>query len=233
MPPKTVKCSVCGQEVLKAQTLAKADGSRACRSHPGVEEEAQKLKDKEHERREQETKPVYNSHSKFMQHCAGVQANLFPRKMDDILADAAKFREDALTHCWTCGKEGISLRDYYAESLVAMKRLEMRGEFNLFTINQDIRKMLGNPTILVMLPYDDQKDGKIRHEITDRRIKNIIHFLRSVNMCTDCINRHGLGDRLEALMPKPTWEQLEAIMPVMAAIEPVIKELAEEKEKQS
>lgn len=96
MPPKTVKCSVCGQEVLKAQTLARADGTRACRSHPGVEEEGQKLKDKEHERREKETKPAYNSHSKFMQRCAGLQTNLFPRKADDILAEAAKFREEAL-----------------------------------------------------------------------------------------------------------------------------------------
>jgi hypothetical protein len=42
MPPKSVTCSVCSAEVLKAQTLARADGTRACRSHEGVADEAEK-----------------------------------------------------------------------------------------------------------------------------------------------------------------------------------------------
>ena len=36
MPPPTTRCSICNQDVLKAQTYSIGDGKRACKSHPGV-----------------------------------------------------------------------------------------------------------------------------------------------------------------------------------------------------
>jgi hypothetical protein len=40
-------------------------------------------------------------------------------------------------------------------------------------------------------------------------------------------------DRLEALMPKPTMEQIEAIMPAMALVDPLIEAMAEKKENEN
>ena len=56
MPPKTTTCSICNQEVLKSQTLMKADGTRACRSHSGVEDEAKLLKERDQNRINREIK---------------------------------------------------------------------------------------------------------------------------------------------------------------------------------
>jgi hypothetical protein len=40
-----------------------------------------------------------------------------------------------------------------------------------------------------------------------------------------------MGDA-DALMSKPTWEQLEAMMPVVMAFDPLLEKLAEKKEKE-
>ena len=44
MPPKTCHCSICGLEVLKSTTYALADGTRACKTHPDVEADANTLR---------------------------------------------------------------------------------------------------------------------------------------------------------------------------------------------
>lgn len=231
MPPKTVPCLICNLMVPKSQTVARADGNRVCRSHPGVEEMAQKLREEEKQRRAKEV-----SHS---------QAELDAKQrqkfrsydhapdLDKALADAAKFREEAYSHCWTCGREGIPLREHYAQCLIASKRLQLRGEWNFLSLSKDMDELMGHPVVLACLPYHEETDKRILRDITDRRIKDIIHFLRFVNMCVECIDKHKVRDRLEALMPKPTWEQLEAMMPVVTALDPLLEVLAEKKERQS
>jgi len=231
MPPKTVPCLICNLMVPKSQTVARADGNRVCRSHPGAEEMAQKLREEEKQRRAKEV-----SHSqaaldaKQRKKFAGHHP---PPDLDKIWADGAKFREEMYTHCWTCGAEGISLREHFAQCLIAQKRLQLRGEWNFLTLNQDMRKLMGDQVVLAMLPYDDQKDEKLRRLITNRKIRDIIHFLRSIHMCITCIDKYGVRDRLEALMPKPTMEQIEAIMPAMALVDPLIEAMAEKKENEN
>ena len=224
MPPKTVSCAVCNQTVLKAQTLARKDGSRACRNHPGIEDEAQALQKEEKAIKIQEIKS--NSRQ-------GFRPAYLETRLLEAERDAAKFREDVYSHCWTCGCEGIGLREYFAESLVAIHRLQLRGEFNFLSLPKDAATLMGNPNVLAVLPYDDGKDQKIRRDITDRRVKDIIHLLRFVNMCVKCIDRHGVRDRLEALFPTPTPQQFEAMMSVVVALEPTLDALAEMKEKQN
>jgi hypothetical protein len=51
MPPKMVICSMCGKGVLKAQTLAVAGGTRACREHQDVVDESKKLQEAERQDR--------------------------------------------------------------------------------------------------------------------------------------------------------------------------------------
>lgn len=56
MPPKTITCSVCKQEVTKASTLEIAPGVRACRVHDGVTDraDAKQIAAKEAEKKRQE-----------------------------------------------------------------------------------------------------------------------------------------------------------------------------------
>jgi len=225
VPPKTVFCSICHEEVLKCRTLARADGTRACREHPGIEEESKRLQEQERLRKglaatEKERQQLE-------------QARALPKELLRSSRHITEFRNYVDHHCWTCGAEGITLQEYFANCMVAQKRLELRGEFNLFTMHEEIAKLLGNPTVLAMLPYDDQKDGKLYRDVTDRRLKDILHFIKVINMCTHCIARHDVYDRLEALLPKPTMEQLEALSPVVAILDPVLEAMALRKEQEN
>jgi hypothetical protein len=189
---------------------------------------AQKLREEEQQRRAKEVaKPKPRAH---------VHSNSYSRdtfSLEKAIREGMEFREWVYSHCWTCGSEGISLREHFAQCLIASKRLQLRGEWNFLTLNQDMRKLMGDQVVLAMLPYDDQKDEKLRSLITNRKVKDVIHFLRHIHMCVTCVDKHGVRDRLEALIPKPTGEQLEAMMPLVAAIDPLLEELAEKKENQS
>lgn len=234
MPPKMVPCLICNLMVPKAQTVARADGNRVCRSHPGVEEMAQKLRDEERQRRDKEVcSSQATLDAKMRKQMHGYSSPFGGKTSDQIIEDAKKFREEAYAHCWTCGREGISLREYFAQCLIAHKRLQLRGEWNFLTLPEDMAELMGFPVVLACLPYDAEKDRRIYRDITNRRLKDIIHFLRFVNMCFQCIDKHKVRDRLEALMPKPTWEQLEAMMPVVVALDPFLEALAEKKENEN
>lgn len=229
MPPKTVPCLICNLMVPKSQTVARADGNRVCRSHPGVEEMAQRLREDDKHRREKE---VMQFHTK-KRFARDTSMGYKTPDYDKVMEDARKLREWAYSHCWTCGAEGISLREHFAQCMITMQRLKLRGEFNFLSLPEDMFELMGRPVVLAMLPYDDQHDGKLRHLIMNRKIRDLIHFLRNIHMCIACVDKHGVRDRLDALMPKPTWEQLEAMMPVVMALEPLLDELAEKKENQS
>ena len=143
--------------------------------------------------------------------------------------DMEKVREIEVT----CGAEGIPAKEYFAECIVVIERLKIRGELNFLTISNDINKLMGNPVVLFTLPYNDEEDKEIYLSIINRKVKDIIHFLRCVNMCKQCINKFKVNNRVETLFPKPTWEQIQNMMSVVVSLDPVIKEMAEKKEKQN
>lgn len=221
MPPKTVVCSVCHQEVLKAQTLEVSPGNRACRSHEGTQAASAQVQQAAKEAEQQRVQEAEQRRRKLM----GLdqppsQAHLdFQKQMEE-------FRIWQETHCWTCGTPGISMQDFWFTVMVANKQLQLEGRWNFFTMPQDIREKLGPQTVLAVLPYDDQKDGFIRRRIVRRQLKDIIHFLRCVRMCNHCIDKMGLHDRFEDTLPKPTMEQIAEVMPLVAALDPMITELA-------
>lgn len=223
MPPKMVICSVCNQEVLKARTLARKDGTRACRNHPGVEEESadkQKQEKLEKERADKERNDKRND--MFKSHSTS-----------NALEELAEFRKWAFNHCWTCSREGTPIREHYFNVIVAQKRLQLRGEFNFLSLGEDAKKLLGYDVaeVLAPVPYDDIKDKQIARAITNRRIKEILWVLSRVNMCIGCVDKFGMRERFESTLPKPTWEQMQVMMPVVDAISPLVEELAKEKER--
>lgn len=230
MPPKTVTCVLCGKTVLKAHTYAWDGGQRACREHPMAQARAVAEEKNDKERRVQEVAASQAALDAKMRKAFRPD---FTARMEQGLKDAAEFRERMYTHCWTCSQEGITLREYFAQCLITQKRLELRGEWNFLTLPHDMAELMGHPRVLACIPYDEQKDRTIYRAITNRSTKDILPLLRFVNMCVECIDKHKVRDRFEALLPKPTWEQLEAIMPAVVAIDPLLEVMAEKKEQEN
>ena len=204
MPPKTVTCSICSATVLKAQTLARADGTRACRSHEGVSAEAAKRQAAERERLD---KAIESAGRPAWMSPAFTQAQLERQQLFE--KEAAAFREHLYSHCWICGEEGLELREFFAQAMVAMKRLELRGEFNFLTMPLDVRKLMGNVRALGAIQLQEEViDRAVVKHIRERRVRDLVQFTRVVLFCPACAQKHGFMARWEALFPKPTWEQI-------------------------
>ena len=227
MPPKSVTCSICSAEVLKAQTLARADGTRACRSHEGVADEVEKRLVAEKAERAKHDLETVNTRVRNEWRARDQTFSA------DFEKEAAEYRAYIYSHCLACTAEGLEWGEFWSQAMIASKRLQLRGEFNFMSYGTDVRKLMGNIVLLAPIPW--------KNEITDRavvkhlykKVREIVPLIGFMLLCPKCCTKHGFGIRFDALMPKPTWEQLEAIMPVTMAIDPLVTALAEKKEKQS
>lgn len=218
MPPKTVVCSVCGQEVLKAQTLEVSPGKRACRSHEGTPAASAQVQQAAKEAEAKRRAAIEEKRRSWMR-SDPADYEKFKREMEE-------WRLWSHTHCWTCGKPGITMQEFFFSVLVTHKKLELEGRWNFMTLPQDVRAELGHQTVLAPVPYDWRKDGFIRRRIVDKRIKDIIDLLGMVQTCVNCAHEMRIEDRVEALIPKPTWEQIESMLPVVHLLDPLLTELA-------
>ena len=100
------------------------------------------------------------------------------------------------------------------------------------TLPQDIAKLMGGTVVLVQIPYYEESDKHMLPHIKDHTLRDLLHFLRTMQLCGSCIKTYGYEQRFEDLLPKPTPEQLEAFLPVGMALDPLLQELAEKKEHQ-
>lgn len=226
MPPPTTTCAVCHENVPKSTTLARGDGTRACKSHDGVVADAEARKRQEQERLKMATDP--DRRQRWGPHSP-------PTTSVEEEERNRKFRDLVNNHCWVCGQDGVSLRDYLLKCLVAMKRLEIRGEFNFLTLPDDVRKLLPGERALAVIQLGDEViDKAVVKHVRDRHIRDLIPLLKHVQFCAECAVKHGFRARWEALLPRPTYEDVVAFAPVMEAfVEPVIRAEAERKERQS
>lgn len=225
MPPKSVTCSVCNETVLKAQTLARVDGTRACRSHEGVTAEAEQRIEAERKRLDKE---VAKANRPWMGSPEPTDAARMSWE-----AENAKFREYIYSHCWACAAEGLEWQAFWTEALVTSKRLSIRGEFKFETYGQDVRKLMGNVVLLAPIKWQDEVTDRavIRHLY--KKVREIVPLIGFFLLCPECCNKHGFGKRLEDLMPKPTWEGLQMMSVAVQAIDPLVTAMAEKKERQS
>jgi len=216
MPPKKVTCAICKDEVLKARTLARKDGTRACRSHEGIEGESKKLQEEEKEKRAQRKNTIkrrFESNQSFQ------SKRKYPTK-----EEMQKFGEFARSHCWACGNEGISIRQYYTDLLITTKRIELHGEFNLLDLPQKIRELIGPQRVIVEIKLTEAQVNYITRHLKDARLCDIVRFVPVVTICNECTKKHNFDDLYKAAWPKePTFEQVKNFMPVMQLIEPFIE----------
>lgn len=216
MPPKEVTCSICNQTVPKSQTLQILDGTRACKSHANVEEEARQLKN-------QITQKLRAS---IQQH--EERKTYTPKTYTEKSPTTTEYQ----THCWLCAQEGMELREFFIQSMIATERLLIRGEFNFLTLGADIRKLLGNPRVLIKIPYPEQ-DPSLVKQIKYKFVRENLHFLRMLYICADCAIQHGFQEEINKMMPEPTFEQIQAMAPVIDLMKPAIREVAIKKENEN
>lgn len=227
MPPKIVTCAICTNTVLKAATLARADGSRACRTHEGVAEDADKRQNEERNRLENEIKKANRPLSERFGYGNPTLGNDFEKQ-------ANEFREQVYSHCWICNADGLEGGEFFIHAMIAMKRLELRGEFDFFNLGKGVRSLMGN--VVLLLPFKLQNeviDRALVKHVVNHKIRDLVPLLGFVLMCPQCANKHGFKKRLDDLIPKPTWEQVQRIMPIVDGMDTLLHALAEKKEGQS
>lgn len=214
MPPKMTTCSICNQEVMKSQTAALGDGTRACKSHDGVLETQEELKGLAGARRRKLLKKP-------------VKRSRYPKTtMTDPNGGFDK-------RCFICNKLGIHESDHAGRMLMAMaKYKEKTGKnFNILLPKPDdmkiFRECMRSPnaiddrelTPLHIYPAEDNKHV-IKHlnEIA-RMGLGIIPYIAA---CPECVKSYKLT-REEA---KPTLEQMHMLGTVVNCMEGDMAELA-------
>jgi len=102
MPPKTVKCDICGEEVLKRQTLAIADGKRACRSHEETEDKATDQQNKIKAEQQRKLKAL--------------EKRKFPKSNNKFVFGPK---------CSKCCKLGVRQQEFFLNILIAWQKYEI------------------------------------------------------------------------------------------------------------
>ena len=183
MPPKTQMCSVCGAVTTKPQSYARKDGTRACRSHPEVAAEAQRLQEADRERLRRATMP---------------KSPRFPALSEtepcalEVEKEQQAFRVHAHSHCWMCDQfgcvEGTPLRVAALLSLLGIDNETVRAMFQGLSTKRALRSV----------PYY-QDDRGILSRVYSSKIRSLIPLLGSVLICADCAVKARIKDRWDAV----------------------------------
>ena len=122
MPVPRVICSVCGQEVNKAQTLHIGGGKRACRSHDGTLDASKRECDRIARQKQAEADKITKA------------------------KEANRHEREAFTlepHCSICGKVGIRQEEWYTRLLIEMKKHEIIYGAPINPFTGDMKKVAG------------------------------------------------------------------------------------------
>lgn len=103
MPPKTVRCSICGDEVMKARTYCvdAKTGQRACKTHEGVAQKKEKLQEDQAKVKEREKEAAEEKMKSWF-----ATPDFKPKKM-----------------CFCCRKEGLHEQDWNLRFVVAREKV--------------------------------------------------------------------------------------------------------------
>lgn len=206
MPPKTVKCDICGEEVLKRQTLAITDGKRACRSHEETEDKAADQQNKIKKR----LKVLENKYKKRFRSPDGIDS-----------ADPIKFTPK----CFRCYKPGVRQQEFFLNILIAWQKYEITygKRLNIFDPEENMKaysELMGS-RCLWFVKYDPEK---IKLNYNQRMAAQITGI---VLLCQPCCEATGIDPR-PAASDDMTSEELLRVGTILGVLmKPVIKEEAE------
>jgi hypothetical protein len=204
MPPKTVKCEICEQQVMKAQTLAYKTG-RACRIHSGVFADSKQRQMQEKQNRDDAIKKLEKKHQ--------------PKEYVPL--------ETRMNVCWKCGCQGTDLGTYYLQCAVAMEKMQLVGaEFNFFGMPNKIRDFIPKEFQTPMIKIFFTKDRKDIIERLKYKYRTVAEFAQAIQVCPLCLKVLGLEKqfqeesrkRMEGLTMKTAFMLGSLLKPELQAI---------------
>ena len=169
MPIPQVTCSVCGQTVNKAQTLATGNGKRACRSHEGTQQAAldQQTKDRE----AKEAKEAKRRAEKFK-----AKKNELPSVMPN-------------PRCHSCNKEGLVSQAYALEILKGMAKFKVTYGRECNILNpEEAKKAFTALKDLCCIHVVDYAP-KMRLSYLHRQMAKTFGW---AGLCTECCTAQGI-----------------------------------------
>ena len=208
MPAPTTTCSICKETVLKAQTRHIGDGKRACKSHDGVMETAEKV------------------HADQLDEIKRKDEAEKERRNQRRLEREYVFDPQMRCHACNCAVEHVS--NLLFESVVASKAREMKGDTsaNLLTnpgpIFEDVKKVKGDVTGCFVYDHSElttEQWSKAKNAV-QRRLRDGVAMFGFVCLCVKCVDKLGLPNKLDNL-PQPDLKQLSLIGALM---DPIIEE---------
>lgn len=202
--PKTIICSICGNEVTKRSTYAIGDGKRACRHHEGVDEQAQRAQ----------------ADLKVQQQAI---ADKWKKKRTWRSSELPAF--DPSPKCFCCKTPGMRQQEFFLQMLVAGERYEMETGQPLNPFDPEANKKayshLKGTVCLWYVAYDPDK---MRLPYHSRMAAQIIGVTL---LCQKCCDKFGIDPN--PVKPDTGLEDLAKIGAVYEVLfRPTVREIAKE-----
>ncbi len=205
MPPKMTTCSICGKEVTKKSTLMMNDGSRACRSHDGIEDQSLKRIKKENENRRRQQQ-------RFRERTRAPRDNYIPH--------------DFKPKCMICGHQPVMLaRDFYQRAIIEMEKHKITHTkvANLFDV-EGAKKIFGKLMDYRPIYPITKKLNKNLEKFVPRRFRDAVDVVGFIWACNKCIGEHSLDTGIPEIKPE---DMLTVGMALGKIMKPVFKAIAE------
>lgn len=178
MPPKTVKCCICGKVVSKRSTYNIGNDQRACKIHNGVLARRNSLLLAEEEKKAIEVEKT---------------------KRKERFYSPTSYQKPT---CWICGHSGIRARKFYSQLLIEMKKRELvRGKpINLLDFDT-WKDLKAKERVLFIVSV---KENPILHKKVFCDLRQLIDMTGVAHVCADCM----LELNIPHPVGKATHEQL-------------------------
>jgi len=209
MPPKMVKCSICGDEVSKRSTRLLENGTRACKSHDGVVEQSEaRMAEEKKKRQEKEAARERRFHERHGLNSEG------------------KF--DIGPKCFVCYKPGLRQDEFAMRMLIAQKKMQVKGE-NPFCFSFDheeqkahiekMREALKSPDakddreLRCLFVRETPPEGHLFWKKVHRDARMAAQFLKGMLICGACAEelKIDLHKDIEDKAPKMSLKQMAVL----------------------
>lgn len=224
--PKTVTCALCKLVVSKRSTIPINSKDRICRTHP----EAKELNEKWVQQQiRAKAAPLREEQKKER------KQNLRPKEKP---ATPMGDNDPKILNCFSCGKSGVSMRDFYMRFLIEEHKLSLSGEnFNLFDpksimkIKEKMPEEHRRPIVILSPNQVSETYGKgtfnnLLDLIKDKGflVKNLVLNGDLICICHECLESKSLQYLARPKeTPAPSVEQMFRLGSI---IDPILDDIA-------
>lgn len=213
MALKQVICSICSQTVLKAQTAHIGNGKRACKSHDGVADQADKAQQQ-----------LADKHA--------VGRTIKPKRQ------LLEWKPTTIKPtCCVCGCDGISYQEFMLEIMVASRKVNVSpipfNDEDAKKLYREAQSRLGGRRALLHFVRSEMMAsewGKVEWQLIFNRVRRewrqVIELAGVAPVCSQCVENLSLTNPMEARMRAFAKLPLETITLLGVIAEPVIDDIA-------